>query len=416
MEPNSTYVFLITVSLLIILSYLYNLLAQKTNIPSVLMLILTGIGLAELVKATEFRVPELFPILEVLGTVGLIMIVLEAALDLKLTKDKTPIILKSFLTGLAGLVISAVAIAFVIQFFNDAPFGRALLYATPMAILSSAIIIPSVHGMRHDDKEFMIYESTFSDILGIMLFYAIEEGFKVSSGAELLGGFTGRVAITILFSLLISYGLVLLFQNIKTQVRLFLLIAVLILLYSIGKLEHLSSLLIILVFGLVLNNYKLFFRGRMKKWIKPDAVVEMGEAFHLITLESAFIVRTLFFIVFGMTIDLVSLLEIGVFLKSMIIIGIIYLIRYLVLKLIKKRSFEHLAFIAPRGLITILLFFAIPDAYTIPTFESGVLLYVIIISAILMTVSLIQDAKRREAEAVLAPIEPEKILKDEPED
>ena len=39
------------------------------------------------------------------------------------------------------------------------------------------------------------------------------------------------------------------FQNITGNVKLFLLIATLLLLYAVGKMFHLSSLLIILVFG-----------------------------------------------------------------------------------------------------------------------------------------------------------------------
>ncbi|MCB0658631.1 MAG: hypothetical protein KDC57_20945, partial [Saprospiraceae bacterium] len=43
------------------------------------------------------------------------------------------------------------------------------------------------------------------------------------------------------------------------------------------------------------------------------------------------------------------------------------------------------------GLITILLFFAIPHELTVPAFKSGILLYVILISSLLMTWALVRQ-------------------------
>ena len=55
-------------------------------------------------------------------------------------------------------------------------------------------------------------------------------------------------------------------------------------------------------------------------------------------------------------------------------------------------------FIAPRGLITVLLFYAIPAEAQIATFEPGILLFVIIGTSLLMTAAMIYD-KRRSSEA-----------------
>jgi len=75
-------------SLIIIVSYLFNLLAKRYNIPSVLLLIVLGLVLQGVVATTGADSPNLTPMLEILGTVGLIMIVLEASLDLELSGDK----------------------------------------------------------------------------------------------------------------------------------------------------------------------------------------------------------------------------------------------------------------------------------------------------------------------------------------
>lgn len=214
----------------------------------------------------------IFGTLEVLGIVGLIMIVLEAAIDLKLSREKWPIIWKSFTVALISLIVCAFGISLIInQVFKEDPI-ISLVYAVPLSIMSSAIVIPSVSRLAKDKKEFMIYESTFSDILGIMFFYFLVENVGVESANQVIYSVVGNIIITIVISVVVSYALVLLFQRLEGDVKLFMLIAVLILLYAIGKQLHLSSLVIILVFGLLLNNNNLFFIGKLKEFIneKPS--------------------------------------------------------------------------------------------------------------------------------------------------
>ena len=130
---------------------------------------------------------DFVPILEVLGIVGLIMIVLEAALDLELKRKNLTLILKSFFLGLILLVLSAFTFALIFISLLDLELIAALLYAIPLSIISSAIVIPSVEGLSRDKKEFMIYESAFSDILGIMFFFLlIGSAHKETTGDVLL--------------------------------------------------------------------------------------------------------------------------------------------------------------------------------------------------------------------------------------
>jgi NhaP-type Na+/H+ or K+/H+ antiporter len=125
----------------------------------------------------------------------------------------------------------------------------------------------------------MIYESTFSDILGIMFFYFIIQSTDSNGIGEMGLNLLLNVLGTITVSFAISYILILIFQNIRTQVKLFLLISVLVLLYSLAKLMHMSSLLIILVFGLVLQNRHIFFAGAMKNLLKEEPLKEISNNF-----------------------------------------------------------------------------------------------------------------------------------------
>ncbi|UII22475.1 cation:proton antiporter domain-containing protein [Fulvivirga ligni] len=397
MEIFNSYTAIITISIVVIMSYFFNIISQKTSIPSVLLLILSGI----LIKLglNYFEIPTgdvLFHILEILGIVGLIMIVLEASLDLELTWEKWPLIWKSFVVAFLTLMICSFIIAYFLQLILDLSFLTGLLYAIPLSIMSSAIVIPSVGELTDEKKEFMVYESTFSDILGIMYFYFLTGNLNNDNVNSVIWDVFSNIFITIVLSVVISYALVFIFQKVQTQVKLFLLIAVLLLLYSIGKIFHLSSLLIILIFGLVLNNYKIFFRGKLKKLLHVPSLGSILKNFHLVTIESAFVVRTFFFVIFGITIDLNSLLDLQVLLISAGIVVVILGVRAILLRSFKGRNISPEALIGPRGLITILLFFDIPLALQSDNFSSGILLYTILITSVIMAIALIASGKHIE--------------------
>lgn len=394
MEILSSYNLIIAASIIIIISFLFNGISKKTNIPSVLMLIVLGVIIQYILKFMGLETIDLDQPLELLGIVGLIMIVLEAALELKLSKDKLVPILKSMAIALVGLVGSAWVAALILhQFIDGMTMQSAWLYATPLSILSSAIIIPSVSGLPENKKEFHIYESTFSDIMGIMMFYFLVGGLDSSDGSDAVG-FAGNIVFTIIIAIVASYAIIIVFQQIKSQAKLFLLIAVLLLLYALGKKLHLSSLIIILIFGLIIANRKLFFGGIFSKYVNKDRVEQIYHELHIITLETAFVVRTFFFVIFGVTIAIASLFDLNVALTSILIIISIYVIRFITLRVFVGSDILPQLFIAPRGLITVLLFYAIPKEVAIDTFDPGVLLFVIIGTSLIMTAAMIRDKRK----------------------
>jgi len=390
----SAYLLVIGLCSVVILSFFFNLIAKKTNIPSVLLLILLGLGIQQLLNYLGMK-PEYFNILEVLGIVGLIMIVLEAALDLELKKENWPIIWKSFLIAFVSLCLSSGIFAFIIQLFiQNMGFLPALIYAIPFSIMSSAIIIPSVSNLGKHKREFMIYESTFSDILGIMFFYFLVENIDANGAGEVFLSLSGNIVLTVIFSALCSYLLVFVMQKIKSETRFFLFLSVLILLYAVSKLIHLSSLLIILMFGLLLGNYKTLLFGKLREWLRADAIDDLFEDFKMITVETSFLVRTFFFVVFGVSMSIATLARTRVWLISFSFLAVLYLIRHFMFFVVERKNIFPQVFLAPRGLISILLFFAIPEDFKVPEFESGALLLVIIFSSLIMAFSLIVGRKK----------------------
>ncbi|NOX48545.1 MAG: sodium:proton exchanger, partial [Chlorobi bacterium] len=109
---------------------------------------------------------------------------------------------------------------------------------------------------------------------------------------------------------------------------------------------------------------------------------------------SAFLIRTFFFFIFGCSVSFALLYDFRIVITGSIIVGILYGIRYLYLRFLAKRNLYPELFIAPRGLITILLFYAIPEEYSIGLISEGVLFFVILVTSIIMMFGLMKSTEK----------------------
>jgi NhaP-type Na+/H+ or K+/H+ antiporter len=382
----SVYQMLILASTLVIASYLFNLAARRTRIPAVLLLIATGVILRRF-DVTALPAASVQPLVGFLGTVGLIMIVLEGSLDLKISRESLATVRNAFLSALVLLLASSLGVAFLFRLWLAEPWRICLAYAIPLAVISSAIVLPSVGHLEAGKREFIVCEATFSDILGIVLFNEVVFGDLGSVFAVALAG--AELVLMVGLSLVTALGLFLLIGWFGSRERFFLLFAILILLFSLGKLFHLSSLILIMAFGLVTRNFRSI--SRSLPWGRFDTGT--GEAtleeLRKMTAETSFLVRTFFFILFGYGIDF-SLLGSEVVLQvGGITVALFLLLRWIYLKfLLRIRVFPEL-FLSPRGLITILLFYSIPDQFKTRHFDEGVVTFVVLATNILMAVALV---------------------------
>ncbi|UOQ51976.1 hypothetical protein [Hymenobacter cellulosivorans] len=388
------YSILIGLSIAVILSYLFDLAARATKVPSVLMLLLTGIALRQAADYLDFalRIPSV--VLQIFGIIGLIMIVLEGAMDLKISRDKAPLIRRSFLAAALMLVVQALAIAFLLRAYVGASLQSCLVNAVPLAVISSAIAIPSVAGLWGEKQEFIVYESTFSDILGIMFFnFALQDDF--AQGVSVIT-FSRDVLAIIVVAIVSTLLLAFLLDRIRLHIKFFLIFAFLILLYSAAKKLHLSSLLLVLVFGLAVNNAELFLKGPLKRWFRPERLAGELHQLKSITAESAFLIRTFFFLLFGYSITLASLLSVTLLLQGLLIVGVLTAIRYVYLRFVARTDLVPELFIAPKGLITVLLFYSIPPEHSIGEVSENILFVVILLTGVLMMIGLLMARKEPE--------------------
>nr|WP_294876560.1 sodium:proton antiporter [uncultured Pedobacter sp.] len=392
----TTYTTLIILSGLVIFSYLFDLVASKTKLPSVLLLLLLGIGLRVLVDNLKIETFDFLKILPALGTVGLIMIVFEGSLELKYDRDKNKIIKGAFLSALVILIASVSVITFIIYEITGRDLYTCFTNAIPFSVVSSAIAIPSAAALSKKGKEFIIYESSFSDILGIILF-----NFAISNPHISTSSFTGLGLNTILIVILSAISCIVLLYvmgKISHHIKFFLIISILIMVYAIGQSYHLSALVLILSFGLFLNNadtikYAWFRSIFIYKNLSNDLT-----QLHQLSAESAFILRTFFFVIFGFTMNIYQLNDQIVLVNGLIMLASIFVIRFVYLKIFRRENSGAEAFIAPRGLISILLYFNLPHALKIPEVGTSFLFVVVLGSSLIMSIGLLLTKKYVRAE------------------
>ncbi|HVW98218.1 MAG TPA: cation:proton antiporter [Mucilaginibacter sp.] len=374
---------ILTLCILVLLAYIFDFTSSKTKIPSVILLLALGYLVRQLCNFFGVDLLNLENILPVLGSIGLVLIVLEGSLELELNRTKLPLIKQSVIVACIPIFILSFSLALAFHLIAGYPFKSGLANAIPFSIISSSIAIPTVKNYLKSDKEFIIYESSISDILGVILFNFVL--LHTSYGAMAFGIFFMQLFVIILVSFAATGGLSFLLSRIDHQIKFVPIIFLVILIYETSKVFDLPSLVFILVLGLFLNNLNEIRTIRWVQFLRPKLLRREVHKFKEITVEGTFLVRALFFIVFGYSIQTGELIDTKPLIWSLSITAAIFLVRALTLKFsgIKRSS---LVFIAPRGLITILLFLSIQQPFQIPLVTRSMIIQVIILTSLILMI------------------------------
>lgn len=388
-----TITIIITFCVLLLIAYIFDLTSSKTKVPSVILLLLLGWSVRQLTIWLEIQLPDFSSVLPILGTIGLILIVLEGSLELELNKSKLGLIKRSLFGALIPMIALAFLLAFAFSYFGQFGLKDSLTNAIPFCVISSAIAIPSVRNLSSKNKEFVIYESSLSDILGVLIFnfLALNETINTAS----FGHFALQLFIITFVSLIATIGLSFLLSKIEHHIKFVPIILIVVLIYAVSKINHLPGLIFILLFGLSIGNLDELKRFKWIEKFKPDELIKEVNKFKELIIEGAFLVRALFFLLFGYLIETTEVVNTDTLLWALGIVFFIFTFRTIQLKL-SKLPLQPLLFVAPRGLITILLFLSIEPTHTISLVNKSLIIQVIILTALLMMFGLMTNKPKTD--------------------
>jgi hypothetical protein len=368
-------------------------LSSRIRTPTAILLISLGLLAHEIISWLNITIPNLDALLPILGTVGLIMIVLEGALELKVDRSKVSLIKRSFIMALLPMILLAFTIAFAFYYTGQGSFKNCLANAIPLSIISSAVAIPSVRNFTPEKKEFIIYESSLSDILGVLFFNFVALNQEI--GIESVEHFGLQILLIIIITIIATIGIIWLINKIDYHVKHIPVLIIVILIYSCAKIVHLPGLVFVLICGLFLGNIELF---KNRKWISQLDIPKLNlkiSQFRELTIEATFVVRILFFILFGFLIEVTDVLNTDTIFWACGIVGVMFFLRIMILFIVKAPIFP-LIFVAPRGLITVLLFYSILPADRIPMVNKSLIIQVVLITAIAMMIGLMFSKQHKE--------------------
>jgi cell volume regulation protein A len=371
---------LLVLASLFVLSYLLEVVGRRTKVPGVVLLIAAGMITREILDRVGLELGFVEVLLPVVGTIGLILIVLEGSMDLELRRERALLIARSSSAALAGFLVTLAVFAWFFGRLLDYDWSTAVLAAMPFAVISSAVAIPSAAGLPDNAREFVVYESSLSDIIGVLVFYAwLTAG---GSTEQFLTDLLGGGALSLVAAVVSALGIFFLINRIEGHIRFVPLLAGLLLLYAAGKILHLSPLILILVCGLLLNNPRLLeWNAWLKSMHQPRYDTTLAE-FKGLVAELTFAVKSVFFIMLGYWTDVREMADWRVWAIALVMIAVIYASRLGILALLRVRESRRLVWLAPRGLITVLLFLTASETGRLVGFPFGTVMVVVLATAL----------------------------------
>jgi potassium/hydrogen antiporter len=400
---------ILAASAVLLFAYAIEHFGRRFRLPPVVLLIGAGLAARQILDLLGLHFHWVDPVVPVLGTLGLILIVLEGALDLSVTRDKRGVMLAAAASSLLGFCLTLGAFAILFVYVLKLAPPTAMLAAIPFAVISSAVAIPAASALPTQPREFIVYESSLSDILGVLVFYSwLNAGGSVEAFA---GDLFGGGAMSIVAALLAAVALFYFINQITGQVRFLPLLAGLVLLYAIGKELHLSPLIVVLVCGLLINNPHLVTWHSTLRGFQTPQYEDTLKEFKGLVAELTFATKSFFFLLLGYWTEVREMLSIESWLVAVAGISFILFSRFAILALLRRKAIAQLLWIAPRGLITVLLFLSARNTGELGTFPFGSVMLVVLVTSALTALAN-RPAKAAAPDAVAAPATPVMTIDD----
>jgi len=355
--------FLAVLGGLLALAFVANRLFRLTRVPDVIVLLAVGLLLGPVFGWVQ---PSLLrPFTDILGTLALILILFEGGLDLNL-RDTVQHFPGGVLLAFLGYGLSVGLVALVAWKSHDFTPLSALLVGAVLGCTSSSIVLPVLQQMRVRNplRVILLIDSSLGDVLAVTTVRALID-FGTHSG-PFVGGFLGKVtlkmiasvAAAVLAGMLWSRILPLLSEERFWQAVTF---SVMLLLYASTEATAHNGLLAVLTFGLTLANVRRIDPRLVGVFF---AMPPPGKEHHVELLafysEMAFLVRTFFFVLLGVIVDVRGLK--GHVTLTLATLGALVVARAIAVKAsrwswgeIERQDRQIALWVFPRGLITAVL-------------------------------------------------------------
>jgi len=369
---------IITIGFIMILGFVGNYIFNRTQIPSIVWLLLFGLIIGMVFRVQDFS--SLYPSLlddisGLIGAIAIVIILFDGGINTDLHQ-----LFKGAPRGLL-LTVCSFCLSFIITLFivvglevfgvidlGGHSFVVGAILGGIVGGTSSPIVIPLAYRLRNlQDKTKMVssIESILTDPICIVVVFAIiYMAFKIKELNLLLG--IGNLVTTFSAGIVIGIALGFIWLFIMNKVRkeqfsyiltlavVFLVYSCTVLLVGLDKGGEGAGAIACLAFGLVLGNGKKILK-MVRYHGEGFEMDEETKQFHSLT---SFVIRTFFFVYLGM---IVSFQKIEFILIGIIILLALLIVRYLAVYIatyngdFEKDDKQTMLVMMPRGLAAAIL-------------------------------------------------------------
>ncbi len=346
---------------LLVLAFAANRLSSWTKMPDVVVLLLVGLlfgPVSHLLQPAQFQV-----ITPILGTLALILVLFEGGLELNLreTLHQFP---GSLLLATLAYGLSLAAVWLLAWRALHMPARPALLFGAVLGCTSSTVVLPILQQIAASNrvKVTLMLEAPLGDVLAVLTVGAL---ISIPAGG-LVGGLAQKLLLQIFASVAIAALVGTAWARLLphlSEVRYWqvLTLSMVLLLYAATESFGGNGLIAVLAFGLTLSNVRRL-SGRLGESLFGLGLPLENQHERILAFQSelSFLVRTFFFVLIGVVVDLKGLS--GKILLTAGIIAALFLARWIAVQVCRPswkdfsaRDRELLALLLPRGLITVVL-------------------------------------------------------------
>jgi len=294
---------ILAIGLMVFFAHFLSLQFRKTNIPDVLVLMLTGILLGPVLGVIT---PQDFgKIGPVIATIALVVILFESGTSLNLgvlgRSLKTTGVLALWCFLLTAIIVTAFAF-----YLLDLSLLPAAMLGVTLGGTSSAVVIPMVEALRLSEKPatVLVLESALTDVLCIVGVFALLQIY--TQGGVEPGRLVGGVLAALIFAAVIGVfggigwllvlGKVRDFPNTISST-----LAYVFIVYGLTEQLGFSGAIAALALGITLTNFEQFGLTRIQS-LSNKIIVPLNEMDRVFYRESVFLLKTYFFVYLGISI------------------------------------------------------------------------------------------------------------------
>ncbi|RLG20647.1 hypothetical protein DRN74_04980 [Candidatus Micrarchaeota archaeon] len=406
------------ISFIVLLGFIGDVIFKKTNVPSMIWLMLFGLLVGPIFGLLDINVIELLTQFAALfSTLAVIIILFDGGINMDLYKlfKGAP---RGLLLSVSTFVLSVFAVALILVFFGFRTID-AFLLGSVIGGTSSPIVIPIIlktKGLRENTKIILSIESAITDAMCIVLAMAIIQLIIIEEsigGPASLGILIKELASTFSIGAMIgvSAGLIwtpLMHRVMKEKFSYVVTLSVLFLVYIItasivGSTGGTAAgAIACFMFGIVLGNGKKIF-NIIRYYHMGFEMDPRTKEYHSLM---AFLIRTFFFVYLGL---IVSINSVEIVILGVVLSAVLFFIRPITVALSTRgasyfRPFDKkiMTVMMPRGLAAAVLAY-LPyqmlgnDIYRI---FADITFVVIISTAIMSTVGFVYVMKKNSEKSI----------------